>query len=73
MKVDPETKHPVIHTMEDQIEKLEQNNYGGTMRLGAYDCDLLEGTIAFDAYQSPKISERHRHRYEFNNRFSRNY
>lgn len=69
VEIAPETKHPIIHTMEDQIEKLEQNNYGGTMRLGAYDCTIKPGTIAYDAYGQESISERHRHRYEFNNTY----
>ncbi len=42
---------------------------GGTMRLGAYDCDLRPGTLAHDLYGQDQISERHRHRYEFNNSF----
>jgi CTP synthase len=44
-------------------------NKGGTMRLGAWDCDLQPNTIVAQAYQSNKISERHRHRYEFNNAY----
>lgn len=66
-EIDPETAHPVIHTMEDQVEKIENKQYGGTMRLGAYPCDLKEGTIVSQAYGETHISERHRHRYEFNN------
>lgn len=60
------TSHPVIHIMEDQkyIEKM-----GGTMRLGAYPCILKEGSLAKDLYQADTISERHRHRYEYNNIF----
>jgi len=69
VEVNPETKHPLIHTMEDQVEKLEKKKYGGTMRLGAYDCSINIGTIAHEAYQSDSISERHRHRYEFNNTY----
>lgn len=73
-EVNPKTKYPVIDIMLDQKEKLIKNQYGGTMRLGAYDCLLKEGTIAFDAYVKTKdwkitkniISERHRHRYEVN-------
>ena len=42
---------------------------GGTMRLGAYPCHLVEGTLAAKAYKPEEISERHRHRYEFNNAF----
>ena len=46
-----------------------QNNLGGTMRLGAYDCEIKTGTKTYAAYQKKKISERHRHRYEVNNRY----
>ena len=63
---DQNTAHPVIHLMPDQ-EKVE--NMGGTMRLGAYPCVLKEGTRAHKAYGRTQISERHRHRYEFFNRF----
>lgn len=66
-EVKPRTKHKIIDVMPDQIKNLDSRKYGGTMRLGAYDCKLLEGTIAASAYRSQKISERHRHRYEFNN------
>ena len=60
------TKHPVIDLMESQRAiKIK----GGTMRLGAYDCNIKTGTKTFAAYRSKKISERHRHRYEVNNRY----
>jgi CTP synthase len=68
-EIDPETSHPVIHLMEDQKSKLKDKNYGGTMRLGAYDCLLETNTISFRAYGKKQISERHRHRYEFNNKY----
>jgi CTP synthase len=45
------------------------NDKGGTMRLGSYSCKLVKGSIAHEAYKSLKISERHRHRYEFNNKY----
>ena len=47
----------------------EESDKGGTLRLGAYPCILTEGTLAYAAYQQKEISERHRHRYEFNNLF----
>ena len=60
------TKHPVIDLMESQKAiKIK----GGTMRLGAYECKLKTGTKTYAAYRSKKISERHRHRYEVNNRY----
>lgn len=62
----PETKYPVIDLMEEQkkIEKM-----GGTMRLGAYKCVLSKKSISYIAYGKKKIYERHRHRYEFNNKY----
>ncbi len=63
---DPATPYPVIDLMEDQKDLADK---GATMRLGAYDCALPEGTLARKAYGCEKVSERHRHRYEFNNKF----
>ena len=61
---DPQTPHPVIDFMPDQINIIEK---GGTMRLGAYPCVLVPGTRTAAAYGTTTISERHRHRFEFNN------
>jgi len=63
------TAHPVIATMADQIDKIKNKNYGGSMRLGAYDCVLAKDTVAYGAYKTSKISERHRHRYEVNTKY----
>jgi len=63
---DPSTPHPVIDLLPEQ-EGLAQ--MGGTMRLGAYDCTLALGSTAQAEYASPRVAERHRHRYEFNNAF----
>ncbi len=63
-EVNGETKHPVIDLMPDQVEISKK---GGTMRLGAYPCEIKEGSLAIDVYKTPHITERHRHRYEFNN------
>ena len=63
---DQTTEHPVIHLMPDQENVTEM---GGTMRLGAYPCKLVEKTSAHKAYEKDRISERHRHRYEFFNRY----
>ena len=63
---DKDTPHPVIDLMEDQNDVTEK---GGTMRLGAYPCDLADGTIAKKAYGEDLVHERHRHRYEFNNSY----
>lgn len=65
-ELDPETPHPVIDLMPDQLD-LEM--MGGTMRLGVYPCDVKEGTKAYAAYGTGLIEERHRHRYEFNNAY----
>jgi CTP synthase len=63
---DRETKNPVIDIMPEQKKNLEDHNYGATMRLGAYPAILKKGTIAYEAYGTEKISERHRHRWEVN-------
>ncbi|HCQ55114.1 MAG TPA: CTP synthase [Clostridiales bacterium] len=60
------TTNPVIHIMDDQIGI---DKKGGTMRLGAYPCILKEGTLAKELYGKEQISERHRHRYEYNNEY----
>jgi CTP synthase len=65
-EMDAETPYPVIAMMEEQ-KALE--NKGGTMRLGAYPCVVKEGSKAFAVYGKKQISERHRHRYEFNNAY----
>jgi CTP synthase len=62
----PETPYPVIDIMEDQ-KQIRQK--GGTMRLGAYDCKINSDSKAYKAYKCELISERHRHRYEVNNKF----
>ncbi len=62
----PATPHPVIHLMEEQQYK---KLVGGTMRLGAYPCKLNPGSLARRIYGGANISERHRHRYEFNNEY----
>lgn len=63
-EIDPNTAHPIIHIMADQKEVV---NKGGTMRLGAYECELKPDSKSHRAYGTTMISERHRHRYEFNN------
>ncbi len=65
-EMDPKTPNPVISLLEEQ-EGIEDK--GGTMRLGAYPCTIAKDSKAFEAYQSISISERHRHRYELNNRY----
>ncbi len=65
-EMNPHTHHPVIDLMADQ-KKITAK--GGTMRLGAYPCVLVKGTRAWAIYGKTRISERHRHRYEFNNKY----
>ncbi|MBJ7450072.1 MAG: CTP synthase [Parachlamydiales bacterium] len=67
-EIDPQTKDPVVSLLSEQAHV---KNLGGTMRLGAYPCHLSHGSKAFKAYQQQDISERHRHRYEFNNQYKK--
>ena len=62
----PKTKNPVISLL---MEQKNVKDLGGTMRLGAYPCKVKKNTLAFKVYKKDKISERHRHRYEFNNKY----
>ena len=74
---DPNTPYPVIYLLKEWIDSKDQTvqkrdettEIGGTMRLGAYPCKLNRKTKAYEAYKKLEISERHRHRYEFNNQF----
>jgi len=63
---DENPTHPVVDLM---LEQKNVKGYGGTMRLGAYDCHIKKGTKAFEVYGNTKISERHRHRYEVNTEY----
>ncbi|MBL7941010.1 MAG: CTP synthase [Flavobacteriales bacterium] len=69
-EMDADTKHPVIAMMEEQKAVADK---GGTMRLGAYACKLTEGSLAYAVYKKKDITERHRHRYEFNNAYQEAY
>jgi CTP synthase len=66
-EMDTSTPHPVIDLMEEQKEI---THMGGTMRLGAWECQLKEGSIAHEVYNNTVISERHRHRFEYNNQYA---
>lgn len=84
-EIDPKTPYPVVYIMPEQEKLIEGSDYGGTMRLGAYPCILKESSLAERAYRKSKIensdlnsrfsnldfqiSERHRHRYEVNNKY----
>ncbi len=66
---DPDTAHPVIATMDEQVDIIDHGDLGGTMRLGLYEAELAEGSLAAEVYGATRASERHRHRYEVNNRY----
>jgi len=65
-EINPKAKHPVIDLMEEQKSVTEK---GGTMRLGSYACEILHGSESWKCYGKVEITERHRHRYEFNNKY----
>jgi CTP synthase len=69
-EMEPDTQGAVIDMMEEQKKITKM---GGTMRLGAYPCEIQPGTLAYKIYGSTQISERHRHRYEFNNVYLEQY
>ena len=69
-EIDIKAKHPVIDLMEEQKGVTEK---GGTMRLGAYACRLKKGSFSYLAYKKDMVRERHRHRYEFNNKYMRDF
>ncbi|AKP25803.1 CTP synthetase [Leptospira interrogans serovar Manilae] len=69
-EIRPDTEHPVISLLEEQND-IEQ--MGGTMRLGSYPCKVKENTLSYSEYKSILIHERHRHRFEFTNRYRKQY
>ncbi|MBI2355589.1 MAG: CTP synthase [Candidatus Doudnabacteria bacterium] len=72
-EVDPKTPHPVIGLMPEQEKKLLKKDYGASMRLGAWPCILKDSSKALKAYGQKRIFERHRHRYEFNNKYRKQF
>lgn len=77
-EIDSDTKDPIIHIIPEQLRNVKKRAYGGTMRLGAWDAELTPGTLAHKIYAKHNrftdrkkglVSERHRHRYEFNNKY----
>ncbi len=68
-EIDKDTPYPVIHIMPEQEKLLIGREYGGTMRLGAFTCKLKTGSNVAKLYGKSEISERHRHRFEFNNKY----
>lgn len=80
VECNPNTPHPVIHMIEGQEELMKRRAYGGTMRLGRWECQVKEGTLADSAYMDNNgysdkgkkiVGERHRHRYEFNDTYTK--
>lgn len=78
-EINPESSHPVIHIIPSQKELLERRAYGGTMRLGGWEARVEQGSLAWELYDNANAftnreqnltSERHRHRYEFNNQYT---
>jgi CTP synthase len=69
-EMNPATSSPVIDLLENQKTI---SHMGGTMRLGSYKCAVEEGTLAFSAYNKTLINERHRHRYEFNDEYKKQF
>lgn len=69
-EMNPKTKHAVIDMMQDQ-KKITKK--GGTMRLGSYVCEVTKGSKAYSAYEKTKVNERHRHRFEFNNAYIKDF
>jgi len=80
-EVDPQTPHPVIHIMPEQEKYLKKRRYGGTIRLGSWPCKLTKGSLVWQSYKNSQfairnsqlIFERHRHRYEFNNKYRKQF
>jgi len=68
-EIDPKAEHLIIDIMPDQKKKIEEGNYGGSMRLGLYKAKLMKDSIAGKAYNTSLIKERHRHRYEVNPKY----
>jgi CTP synthase len=69
-EMNPKTKHPVIDMMPEQ-KKITSK--GGTMRLGAYTCEIARDSQAYKAYEKARVTERHRHRFEFNNQYQKEF
>ena len=73
LEIDPKTKHDVITIIDEQRKNISEKKYGGSMRLGNYNARVKKGTTLNKLYGSDKITERHRHRYEFNNDYIDNF
>ena len=71
IEANPKTKYPVISIMEDQKKYLEKHQYGGTIRLGQWPAVISRKTKLYELYEKDSVLERHRHRYEFNNKYKK--
>ncbi|OGG07701.1 CTP synthase [Candidatus Gottesmanbacteria bacterium RIFCSPHIGHO2_01_FULL_42_12] len=71
IEANPKTKYPVISIMEDQKKYLEKHQYGGTIRLGQWPAVISRKTKLYELYEKESVLERHRHRYEFNNKYKK--
>lgn len=69
VECNPKSSNVIIHVNPNQAKNIQEAKYGGTMRLGAYSCELKAGSKVQKLYGANKISERHRHRFEFNNKY----
>lgn len=72
-EVNKRTKYPVVHIMPDQEKYLKMKQMGGTIRLGSWPCRIITGTRLRKIYKKKIVQERHRHRYEFNNKYKKSY
>jgi CTP synthase len=72
-EIDPQTPDPVIDLIPEQKAKIQKKKFGGSMRLGPYNCVIKKDSLAFKLYGTTKIKERHRHRWEFNDRFKKEF
>lgn len=68
-EIEPDTQHPVISLMNEQEGRMKNKDYGGTMRLGHFPCDIREGSCAETLFGARRVNERHRHRYEGNPKY----
>lgn len=68
-EIDEKTKEPVVHIIPGKEDSIKRRAYGGTMRLGKWECRVKHNSLAYDAYKTDKVWERHRHRYEVNNAY----
>lgn len=69
-EINSETQNPIIHIIPSKADTIKRRAYGGTMRLGKWECEIFKNTLAYKIYGTDKVWERHRHRYEVNNHYT---